>query len=85
MTGESRDLDSLSAAYVSNFKSVNKVGKKTKEGAPRKAMWGRRGPRNGGADNISMSSLVKTKKLADELGGVEKANAMLDALAKLTG
>ena len=70
----------VTPAYVSNIKSTKKAGK-----ALRRKVGARRGKRNGGKDNISMSSLVKAKKLADELGGVEKAKAMLDALAKLTG
>jgi hypothetical protein len=74
----------ISAGYVSTIKSAKKAGKKkTKRGAGKKT--GRRGKRNGGGDNISMSSLVKAKQLADELGGVERAKALLDALAKLTG
>jgi hypothetical protein len=35
------------------------------------------------SDKVSLSTLVKAKKLSDELGGIEKAKAALAALAKL--
>ena len=34
-------------------------------------------------DKIALSSLIQAKKLAEQLGGVEKAQAVLAALAKL--
>lgn len=78
----------VSPAYVSNIKSVNKAGKKkTKRKAGKKTVSkarARRGGRGGSGDSVSVASLVKAKKLADELGGVQEAKALLDALAKLT-
>ena len=35
------------------------------------------------SDKVSISTLVQAKKMAEKLGGVEKAKAALDALAKL--
>ncbi len=35
------------------------------------------------SDKISISTLVQAKKMADELGGIEKAKTALSALAKL--
>ena len=50
---------------------------------------GRKGRRKGGrpargASN-AFANLVQAKKLADQMGGVEKARAALDALAKILG
>jgi hypothetical protein len=76
----------ISAGYVSTIKSARKAGKKkAAKKSKQVGKTGRRARRNGDGDNVSMSSLVKAKQLADELGGVEKAKAVLDALAKLTG
>ncbi len=35
------------------------------------------------SDKVSLSTLVRAKKMADELGGIEKAKAALAALAKI--
>ena len=43
----------------------------------------RRGRKPAAADTISVASLVGAKKLADQLGGVDKAKAALEALGKL--
>ena len=65
----------VSPAFVSTV-LTNAKGKKRKA---------RRGPaaasRNG--DTVAVSDLVAAKKLADQMGGVSKAKAALDALAKL--
>jgi hypothetical protein len=52
----------------------------------RKGRKGRRkgGRPRGGGDN-SFADLVQAKKLADQMGGVEKARAALNALAKILG
>ena len=63
----------ITANYVSNIKFT----KKKKRGRP---------PAKKSAttsDKISLGALVKAKKLADELGGVDKAKSLLDAVAKL--
>lgn len=36
-------------------------------------------------DKVSVDSLIRAKKLAQELGGVDKARAALSALEKITG
>lgn len=47
----------------------------------------RRGPKtvrgSNGNEKLSLETLLAAKKLADALGGVEKAQAALDVLAKL--
>ena len=35
------------------------------------------------SDKVSLSELVKASKMAEELGGVDKAQEMLNALSKL--
>ena len=71
----------ISAAYVSNIKFTKKAAK-----TKRQPGRGRRGSSRGAAgDNVSVASLMKAKRLADELGGVERAKTLLDALSKLTG
>lgn len=52
--------------------------KRTVEAAPRAARTG------GGGGDVSVASLLKAKKLAEELGGVAKAKATLEALEKIT-
>jgi len=49
---------------------------------------GRKGRRKGGRPRGSANAfadLVQAKKLADQMGGVEKARAALNALAKILG
>ena len=52
--------------------------KRVAEPAPRAARTGGRG------GDVSVASLLKAKKLAEELGGVAKAKATLEALEKIT-
>ncbi len=65
----------ITAAYVSNVKSIASP-KKRKRGRPA-------GKKSTTSDRVSLGDLVKAKKLADELGGVDKAKSLLDAVAKL--
>ena len=74
----SKSGEKVTAAFVSTVLSNDRRrGKKR---------GGRRGGRKaGGAAMGGFDSLVQAKKLADQMGGVAKAKAALDALAKLLG
>lgn len=69
----------VTATYVSNVKAS--LGKKAPKTRPSKKKVGR--PK-ASEQKVAVSDLVKAKKLADELGGVEKAQALLSTVAKLT-
>ncbi len=64
----------ITANYVSNVKSVGSPKKKKKRGRPAATT---------SSDKVSLGDLVRAKKLADGLGGVDKAKSLLDAVAKL--
>lgn len=69
----------ISAAYVSTIKSNlggKSDAKKKKPGRPKGS--------KAGVERVAVNDLVKAKKLADELGGVEKAKALLDAVGRLS-
>jgi len=72
-----KDGVKVSAAFVSTVLS----------NARKKARKGRRGRRGGrpagGGGNASLAQLVQAKRLAQKMGGVDKARATLDLLAKL--
>jgi hypothetical protein len=68
---------SVTPAFVSTVKSTDKLKSKRRKGG------GRRGGRAASGDSVSMDSLLKAKKLAEQMGGVEVAKAALDAYAKL--
>ncbi len=55
-----------------------KKGKKKRRGKKAAAV-----AKPAASDKVSLSTLVQAKKLADGLGGIEKAKAALAALAKL--
>ena len=67
----------VSAAYVSTVKTQAKKKRKGRRG--KKAVVSAQPA----SDKIALSSLIQAKKLAEQLGGVEKAQAVLAALAKL--
>ncbi len=67
----------VTEALVSNVKYV-KSGKK-KRRRKKKAATTQRTV----SDKISISTLVQAKKMADQLGGIEKAKTALAALTKL--
>jgi len=70
----------VTSGFVSTIKSKHGLGKKRRgrrKGAAKKASTG------APSERVAIADLVKAKKLADQLGGVEKAKAMLDALSKL--
>ena len=64
----------ISAQYVSTVKSSLKAKKPTKTAKKKVAKK---------SDMVSLGDLVKASRLAEELGGVDKAQEMLNALAKL--
>ncbi len=64
----------ITATYVSNVRAKAQP-KKKKRTTKKKAATS--------SDKVSLGDLVKAKKLADELGGVDKAKSLLDAVAKL--
>jgi hypothetical protein len=67
----------VSTAMVSTVKTL---AKKRKKGRGRKKAA--RGAKPA-SDKIALSSLITAKKMAESLGGIEKAQATLAALAKL--
>jgi hypothetical protein len=69
----------VSPAMVSTVKTQAKK-KKGKRGRPRKNAASSAKP---ASDKIALSSLIQAKKMAESLGGVEKAQTALAALAKL--
>ncbi|ADB16863.1 hypothetical protein Psta_2191 [Pirellula staleyi DSM 6068] len=79
----------VSPAFVSTILSNAKKG--AKAGAAPKAKRGRK-PGSGkkaaagpAAGDSSLDTLIAAKKLADQMGGIAKAKAALDTLAKLLG
>ena len=66
----------VSTAMVSTVKTQAKK----KKGRGRKKAAGGAKP---ASDKIALSSLIQAKKMAESLGGVEKAQTALAALAKL--
>ena len=70
----------VTPTYVANVKSTLKK----KPGRPKGKRQATRGPgAKSVSDSVSLASLVQAKKLAAQLGGVEKARDLLAALAKL--
>jgi hypothetical protein len=69
----------VTPAFVSTVLSNDK--RRGRKG--RRKGGGRRGgaPRSGGA----LATLIQAKKLSDQMGGIDKARAALDALAKILG
>jgi hypothetical protein len=66
----------VSAAFVSTVLS----------NAKRRRRKGRRGDaRKGGRSGDAYTTLVQAKKLSDQMGGIDKARAALDALARILG
>lgn len=65
----------VSAALVSAVKyGGKKTAKKSKKA---------RGKAAAGRNSVTVDELLKTKQLADQLGGVDRMKAALDTLAKL--
>ena len=70
--------EKVTPAFVSTVLSNDKRRGKKRRGKP-----GRKPGRVGAA--AGFESLVQAKRLADQMGGVAKAKAALDALAKILG
>ena len=66
----------VTSTYVANVKSTLKKSKGRRKGKKEAAA-------KGASDTVSLSTLMQAKKLAEDLGGVEKARVALAALAKL--
>ena len=74
----------ISAQYVSTVKSSLKAKKPTKTAkkkVAKKKVAKKKVAKK--SDKVSLGDLVKASRLAEELGGVDKAQEMLNALAKL--
>lgn len=67
----------VTGQMVSTLRGKMVGGGKKQRGRKKKASGG------GAGDQVSLGVLLQAKKLADQLGGVVKAKAALDALAKL--
>jgi hypothetical protein len=72
----------ISPAHVSNVKASMKRRAGTNGRATGRG--GRRG-RPAGGDAVSLSNLLETRAFVVRVGGVEKASALVAALAKLQG
>jgi hypothetical protein len=66
----------VTAAFVSTVKTQAKNKRQAKKKAAPAA-------KPAISDKVSISTLVQAKKMAEQLGGVDKAKATLEALAKL--
>jgi hypothetical protein len=73
----SKSGEKVTPAFVSTVLSNDKRRGKKRRGGKRKA--GRAAGKSG------FENLVQAKRLADQMGGVAKAKAALDALAKILG
>jgi hypothetical protein len=72
--------EKVTPAFVSTVLSNDKRRGKKRKGGRRK------GGRPAGAGGMrGFENLVQAKRLADQMGGVAKAKAALDALAKILG
>ena len=69
----------ISSQYVSTVKSSLKPKKKKK--TAKKST--KKTTKKTVSDKVSLGDLVKASKLAEELGGVDKAKELLNAVAKL--
>lgn len=74
-----KDGVKVTPAFVSTVLSNDK----RKGGNGRRRRRGRRPGRPGG--NKTMATLIQAKKLAEQMGGIERARRALNALSKLLG
>lgn len=72
----------VSPAQVSNVRTALAKKGNVKLRGRRRMAGGR--PAVSSHDEVSLSSLIAAKKLAEAMGGVERARVALDALAKLS-
>lgn len=54
-------------------------------GAPKKRGRGRPAAAKSSEGDVSINTLVRVKKLTEELGGIDKAKAALEALSRILG
>ena len=74
----------VTAAYVSTIKLLDKRKKKgSAKKAGKKSGAKAAGRSQARKDTVSMSTLLEAKRLAAQMGGVDKAKTALDALSKL--
>lgn len=75
----------VSAAMVSTVLSQDRTrgGKPAKRGRPPKSTKGRKSSAKGSQGELSIETLLRIKKLADDLGGVSEAKKALDALSQI--
>jgi hypothetical protein len=71
----------VSAAFVSTV--LSNARRKGRKG--RRGRGGRRAAAASTGRNDAVATLVQAKRLADQMGGLEKARTALDALAKILG
>src|SRR5438270_11709133 len=77
--GLSKQGVKVSAAFVSTV--LSNARRKGRKGRRR----GGRRPAAAGGRNDAVATLVQAKRLADQMGGIDKARTALDALAKILG
>lgn len=75
-----RGID-VAPAQVSNIRTSLRGPAKKKKSAKRQVV-GRKAATK--SDSVSIDALIAAKKLADQMGGVDKAKQALDVLAKLS-
>jgi hypothetical protein len=76
----------ISATLVYNIKREMGLSKPRKRGRRRKAAAAAQGggKKARAGDNVSLSALLKAKRMAEGMGGIERAKNALDALSKLS-
>jgi hypothetical protein len=77
----------ISATLVYNIKREMGLSKPRKRGRRRKAAAAAApggGTKARAGDNVSLSALLKAKRMAEGMGGIERAKNALDALSKLS-
>lgn len=66
-------------------KDASAAASSTPSAAPAKASPGRPAAAAKPSADVSISTLIRVKKLSEELGGIEQAKAALDALSRILG
>lgn len=73
----------VSAGLASNVKYTSGPGGKRKKRGRKKAAGRKRGRPAASSSALSVDDLIESKKLAQELGGIDAARKALDTLATL--
>lgn len=80
---EAHGLD-VTPQMISMVKSkMKKTRRRGRKPGPKAGARQARGV-NGGSSNLTYDQLIEVKRLADQLGGIERAREALDALARLS-